>query len=151
MKTLLLTLLLTIAITCGIQAQTAPDIFQRLSANTPSEGNVRLVQENGIADLVKLHIEQNQSSPGIDGYRIQLFSGSGASARKEAEDTKSRLMSAFPDTKAYLTYNAPFWRVRAGDYRNKSELLHTFQQMRKVFPNCYPVRDNTIRHTDLQQ
>ncbi len=130
-------------------SQTTKDIFQRLADDTPSEGTVRIIQEPGVADMVKQHIEQNKKSPGIDGFRIQLYSGSGTSSRKEAEDVKSRMMSAFPNQKVYLTYNAPFWRVRAGNYRNKSESMQLFSQLRGIFPNCYPVKDNTIKFSDL--
>jgi hypothetical protein len=130
-------------------SQTTKDIFQRLADDSPSEGTVRIIQEPGVADMVKQHIEQNKKSPGIDGFRIQLYSGSGTSSRKEAEDVKSRMMSAFPNQKVYLTYNAPFWRVRAGNYRNKSESMQLFSQLRGIFPNCYPVKDNTIKFSDL--
>lgn len=143
---ILVTLLLTSIIG---YSQSSNDIFLRLTNESPSEGTVRIVQELGVADMVKQHIEQNKKSPGIDGFRIQLYSGSGTSSRKEAEDVKSRMMSAFPNQKVYLTYNAPFWRVRAGNYRNKSESMQLFSQLRGIFPNCYPVKDNTIKFSDL--
>lgn len=125
------------------------DIYQRLAQNNPSEGTIELIQAPGVADMVKQHIEQNSKSPGIDGYRIQLYSGSGPTARKEAESIKGQMMSAFPDQKVYLTYNAPFWRVRAGSYRNRSETTHMYNQLKALFPSSYPIRDNTIRYSDL--
>ena len=143
----LVVLLFTISLA---QAQTSTNIFERLETPNGSEGTIRIIQDDGVAEMVKQHIEQNKKSAGIDGYRIQLYSGSGDASRREAENIKGQMMSAFPNQKVYLTYTAPFWRVRTGNYRNKSELLYEYQQLKSIFPNCYPIRDNTIRYTDLQ-
>ncbi|MFT3740321.1 MAG: SPOR domain-containing protein [Breznakibacter sp.] len=131
-------------------AQTENDIFTRLLAvPNGNEGQVELVQDNGIADLVKTHVEANKRFSSIDGFRIQVYSGSGTQSKKEAQDAKSLAMSSFPEHKVYLTFTAPFWRVRVGNFRNKSESLQMYYQLKRVFPNCYPVKDNSIRISDL--
>lgn len=131
-------------------AQAENDIFLRLmAAPNANEGRVELLQDNGIADLVKTHVEANKRYASIEGFRIQVYSGSGTQSKKEAQDAKSLAMSSFPEHKVYLTFTAPFWRVRIGNFRNKSESLQVYYQLKKVFPNCYPVKDNSIRISDL--
>lgn len=131
------------------KSQTEPDIYLRLLNNQPGAGNVEIVQDAGVADLVKSHIESNKTYPVIDGYRIQLYSGSGGNARKEAEETKAKAMVHFPGQQVYLTWNAPFWRVRVGNFRNKSESLLLREKLKVIFPNCYPVKESGIRIADL--
>jgi hypothetical protein len=134
----------------GLSAQTSIDIFSLLAAQNAAYGKVELVQGQGVADLVKVDVASNARSATIEGFRIQLYSGSGQNSKREAQEVKSAAMSAFPGQKAYLTFTAPFWRVRVGNFRNKSESLPVYYQLKKSFPNCYPVKDNAIRITDLQ-
>jgi hypothetical protein len=124
------------------------DVFSRLANTSQGNGKIIIIQDAGIQELVRNHVEQNKRSTGIEGFRIQLYSGSGGNSKKEAQDIKGQAMSAFPNLKVYLTYTAPFWRVRAGNFRNKSEALKTYYELKQVFPNCYPVRDNSIRMSD---
>jgi hypothetical protein len=138
---------LCVAFMFSLCAQTTDDIFTRLQA--PGNGRVELMQELGIADLVKLHVESNKRHAKIEGFRIQVYSGSGSQSKREAQDAKSHAMSSFPQHKVYLTFTAPFWRVRVGNFRTKSESLQVYHQLKKVFPNCYPVKDSEIKIGDL--
>lgn len=132
-----------------LAAQEGVDIFQRLEVKENGAGRVDLVQDQGIADLVKLHVESNKRNAVIEGFRVQVYSGSGSNSKREAQEAKGMAMSAYPDHKVYLTFTAPFWRVRVGNFRTKSESLAVYHQLKKVFPNCYPVKDQTIKITDL--
>lgn len=95
--------------------------------------------------LVQNFLHDNNEMQTLDGYRIQLFSGSGAKAKTEAQQTKQKFTAAFPLEKVYVVYNAPFWRVRVGDFRFRSEALPLLEKVKKQFPSSYTVRDNTVR------
>ncbi len=138
---------------CGfisVVAQETTEVFTQLQTSAEGDGTVTIHQDAGIADMMKNHVEQNKHYSNIDGYRIQIYSGSGVDSKKEAQNMKGMAMSSFPDQKVYLTYTAPFWRVRVGNFRNKSESLQVYYELKKSFPNCYPVKDNSIRIQDLQ-
>ncbi|TAJ14239.1 SPOR domain-containing protein [Marinilabiliaceae bacterium JC017] len=113
------------------------------------EGKIIIHQEEGIADLVETHIEMNKRAAGIDGYRIQLYSGAGPRAKKEALEVKSKFLSTFPEEDVEIRYNAPFWRVRVGNYRHKHETLPLMTQLKKYFPNCYAVKDGAVKMEKL--
>lgn len=81
----------------------------------------------------------------IDGYRIQIYSGSGAKAKTEAQNARTKFVAAFPTEKVYIVYNAPFWRVRTGDFRYRSEALSLLEKVKRQFPGSYTVRDNTVK------
>jgi hypothetical protein len=126
------------------------DILLRLSTSNAGEGKVVVVQDAGIADMIKMHVEQNKQFSTLEGYRIQIYSSSSADSKKTAQEMKAMAMAAFPDQKVYLTYTAPFWRVRVGNFRNKSESMQVYHQLKKSFPNCYPIKDSGIKIQDLQ-
>jgi len=134
----------------SVVAQQSGDVLTQLQTSAEGDGTVTINQDAGIADMMKNHVEQNKYYSNIDGYRIQIYSGSGVDSKKEAQSMKGMAMSSFPDQKVYLTYTAPFWRVRVGNFRNKSESLQVYYELKKNFPNCYPVKDNSIRIQDLQ-
>lgn len=127
-------------------AQQSSDVFQRLDQRNDKDGVVSIVQHAGIADMVKMHIDQNKRMGGIEGWRINLYSGSGSDAKKEAQEIKGKAMSEFPDEKVYLIYNAPFWRVRVGDFRDKSESLKLYYKLKREFSSCYPVKDDNVNY-----
>ena len=123
------------------------DIVQQ---QVPGEGTVVIHEEEGIDFLLDTHIEMNKRHIYTDGFRIQLFSGSGQRARHEAMDVKASVLELFPDEQVYLSFTAPFWRVRVGNYRNKYEALSLLNKLKKEFPNSYIVKDGTIRMEDLK-
>ncbi|NQT34995.1 SPOR domain-containing protein [bacterium] len=63
----------------------------------------------------------------IEGYRIQLFSG-----REEwiAKKIKAGLKVKYLE-KVYLIYEAPFYKVRIGDFRNRDNAIRFCRQMRE--------------------
>lgn len=151
MRILLFILVLISGAFSSFVAQDKKDIFQKLEIESKIGSVVLLSQESGIADLVKLHIEQNRKLPGIEGWRIQLYSGSGMNAKKEAQEVKGEAMTEFPDQKVYLIYDAPFWRVRVGDYRDKSESLKLYYILKKKFEYCYPVKDSNVQYKGFEK
>jgi hypothetical protein len=122
------------------------DLVQK---DVPGEGKVIIHEEPGIDFLLDTHIEMNKRHKYVDGYRIQLYSGSGQRAKHSAMEAKTGFLELFPDEKVYMSFTAPFWRVRVGNYRNRNEALELLSKLRKDFPNAYIVKDGAIRMEDL--
>lgn len=115
----------------------------------PGQGKVIIHEEEGIPFLLNTHIEMNKRHKYVDGYRIQLYSGSGQQAKHKALGVKGKVLDLFSDEPIYLSFTAPFWRVRVGNYRNKHEALGLLNRLKKEFPNGYIVKDGTINIEDL--
>ncbi|MDG5800961.1 SPOR domain-containing protein [Marinilabiliaceae bacterium ANBcel2] len=120
------------------------DPFSKIENRSQGEGAITIRQSSDLQNLVKLFIDQNRSADGVEGYRIQLYSGTGAEARREAAEIRSKVLGQFEDEHILVEYNAPFWRVRVGAYRHKHEALPTMQRLSEKFPSCYIVRDSSI-------
>ena len=52
------------------------------------------------------------------GYRVQIYNGPD---RNKAVQVKTEFMRRFPGVSTYITYVAPGFRVKIGDYRNRSD------------------------------
>ncbi len=132
------------------QNESGQKLVDELTYPEPDQGSVELLQEDGIQDLVGIHIDSNKRQGGVDGYRIQLYLGSNNNARKEATDIKAQVLSSFPKEKIYVLYEAPYWRVQVGDFRSKNETLNLYKKLKKKFPSCYPVPVNNIKMSDFK-
>ena len=99
--------------------------------------------------VINQKINSNQAS--IDGYRIQIYSGSGSQSKKEALEKRNKMLELFPAiNNVYVVYNAPFWRVRVGNYRDRSEAMVLLNKIKVHFPGSYTVRDNTIKKSSIE-
>ena len=61
----------------------------------------------------------NMTSGGLfRGYRLQVLN---TRSRDEAFKTKAMLLENFPDQKAYILYQSPYFKVRVGNFINRSD------------------------------
>ena len=77
------------------------------------------------------------------GWRVQIFLGSGRDAEKKAEDTKRSFLEKYPDYGAYVTYQAPFFKVKVGDFRrnDKTRAWKFKKQLESDFQTTWVVED----------
>lgn len=127
-----------------INAQDGNNLASVLQERIEGEGIVTIYDEEGIEDLVDIQVEVNKRMGGVDGYRIQLYSGSGPAGKKGALQIKGKFLNNFPGYDTDLSFTSPFWRVRVGNYRHKHEALPLLSELRDLFPNCYIVKDGNV-------
>ena len=61
-------------------------------------------------------IEINKQKDGVSGFRIQIKN---TTTQKDANALRARFSRDFPELKSYLRYNAPYYKIRIGDYLTK--------------------------------
>lgn len=125
-------------------SQERNSLIADLQQQSEGEGLITIHDEEGIEELVNIQVEVNRRMGGVDGYRIQLYSGSGPSGKKEALSAKRKFLNNFPAYDTDLSFTSPFWRVRVGNYRHKHEALLLLNDLRQFFPNCYIVKDGNV-------
>ncbi|MCU4156250.1 SPOR domain-containing protein [Carboxylicivirga sp. A043] len=140
-------LLLLICFFCSVlvNAQSEGNLAGNLQERVEGEGVITIYDEDGIEELVDIQVEVNERIGGVEGYRIQLFSGSGPAGKRKALNVKGKFLNNFPGYDADLSFTSPFWRVRVGNYRHKHEALQLLNDLRKIFPNCYIVKDGYVK------
>lgn len=125
-------------------------LIKEIQHSQGGEGRVTIHQDAGIEAMMVDHQQGNSQIAVLEGYRIQLYSGSGVNSKREAMAVKIKFLGLFPDEKVDLFYNAPFWRVRVGNYRFKNEALPLLTKVKKHFPSSYMVKDNQVKKSDLR-
>ncbi|KAF0199898.1 MAG: sporulation domain-containing protein [Bacteroidetes bacterium] len=102
--------------------------------------------ENIVADpeinrLVEKHIYLNQHMSTLDGWRVQIFFDSGANSKKRATDILNRFNNQYIDSKAYLSFKEPYYRVRVGDFRTRLEAEGFMKTIQAEYPNAFATAD----------
>ncbi|HCY43569.1 MAG TPA: hypothetical protein DHV48_19905 [Prolixibacteraceae bacterium] len=130
----------TLVLNTGISVQTAKlnEFLEKLPIR----------QEPRITDLVVRHSQINQRRRGFDGFRLEIFFSSGSKAREQAMRVRNDFNLTFPNIPAYLQFHTPNFKLRVGDFRNKSEALKAKQAISLRYPNAFIVKD-VIRFPEL--
>jgi hypothetical protein len=118
-----------------------PEIYQTISSSKTGWGKVTLNQEPRLEALVGKHISINQKAKGFPGFRVQVYFGSGTDAKSMANKIRAELNNKFPDMSSYLIYEAPYFKVRIGDYRNRNEAYKAFKMVQENYPGAFIVDD----------
>ena len=106
-----------------------------------SRGQVQIVGDVAVNQLVQRHIELNERVRTIPGYRIQVASLSGTSSKNRAFDMKERIHASHPGVEAYVVFDEPNFKVKVGDFRTRLEAYVFLQHIRGEFPGTI-IRDN---------
>ena len=105
-------------------------------------------QDPRITDLLIRHNQINQKRNGTEGFRLEIFFSSESKARERAERVRNEFNLVFPDIASYMLFQTPNFKVRIGDFRNKSEALKIKAHIASKYPNAFIVKDN-IRFPEL--
>ncbi|OAV68196.1 hypothetical protein Barb6XT_01120 [Bacteroidales bacterium Barb6XT] len=139
-------LFLLLSITFRLSAQEGAEviqtIFDSLEKSGRGKGNVVIRQPASIRALVgsRRHgenVEKNDDEAflKLPGYRTQVFSGNNQRMSKEEAFEKEReIRSLFPDVSTYVSYMAPFWKLRVGDFRTSEEADRLLRRLTDAFP-----------------
>lgn len=69
------------------------------------------------------------------GYRVQIFADNNArTAKNEARAKAMAIQEQLPHLATYVTYDAPYWRLRVGDFRSETEAESAAAEIKHYFP-----------------
>jgi len=97
--------------------------------------NVVVVKDSRIELLTKKKAEINKKAADArrptKGYRIQVLN---TTDRTKALAAKSQLLSNYPNQKTYLMYQAPYFKIRIGNFVEKRDADDLKKELAKLFP-----------------
>ena len=74
-----------------------------------------------------------------NGYRIQVYSSNDQkNAGRESADIAEKVRNLNLGIDIYRTYNAPFWRVRLGNYRTQADANEVLEELTDVIKKQLP-------------
>ena len=97
---------------------------------------ITIDEDPRIDSLMIQQIEINKQKDGVSGFRIQIKN---TTTQKDANALRARFSRDFPELKSYLRYNAPYYKIRIGDYLTKLEAQKDLIEIKKRYKGAYPV------------
>lgn len=103
------------------------------------EGNVELIKDPRIDGLIKKQSEiiPPATGPQIKGFRVQIFFDSD---KKLVDDARVRFITMFPKIDTYVTYSAPNYFLRVGDFRTQIEAERLKTEVGQTFPTSFIIK-----------
>jgi len=75
------------------------------------------------------------------GFRLLIIN---TNKQEEALKAKSKLYSGFPELKAYLLYQSPYYKLKAGNFKDRKEAEEYQKKLKRIFPNGVFIMNDTI-------
>ena len=95
--------------------------------------------------LVKKQIEineiSNRNAKTGRGFRLLIVN---TNKRDEAIDAKTKLYQYFPELKSYLYYQTPYFKLKAGNFKDKKDAEAYQKKLNIVFPKGVFIMTDTI-------
>ena len=110
-----------------------------------SRGSLNVDQDSRIESLIAKQRTMYRIDSSFSGYRIHVFMEIGNEALQHAEEVKRQFENAFPDIPIYLTYAEPYFRLRAGDFRNRVEAEQCLRRVKPKFKEAFVTADMIYR------
>lgn len=113
--------------------ETAEETTQQ-EVYTPLTGHIK----NELDSIAKIAYAENKAGKYVDGYVIQVYSGS---SREEANQTRYRMYELFPELDPKVSYHQPNFRVKAGRFTDRLKANRIHQQVKVEFPRALLIPD----------
>ena len=75
------------------------------------------------------------------GYRLLIIN---TNNRNEAIAAKTKVYTNFPELKAYLLYQTPYFKLKAGNFKSRDEAERYQRKMNSIFPKGVYIVAETI-------
>jgi len=114
----------------------------QLNDQTGSKGRLTIIRDSRVDKLLMIHAQFKAVHPEIEGYKIQIFMDSGNDAVDRANVIVENFTVNFPEIPVGLTYGAPYYRIRAGNFRNRIEAEGYLKKILPYFSQAFITKDN---------
>ena len=94
--------------------------------------------------LIKKQIEINEVTTRsarrfVPGYRILVMN---TNNREKVQEAKTKIYQRYPQQKTYMTWQAPFFKLKVGNFRDREEAEEFLIELKRIFPTgIYLIRE----------
>jgi hypothetical protein len=111
---------------------------QKTITTANADSSIIITRDSRIDELIARQKDNNVLKQTIPGYRVQIYFGS---VRQKAAELKLEFAATHPTVPAYITYNAPNFKVRLGNYRTRLEAQKFLHSIDGQFSTAFIVPD----------
>ncbi|HYM94074.1 MAG TPA: SPOR domain-containing protein [Chitinophagaceae bacterium] len=121
----------------GFLLITSSSFSQDTTGKKSVDSNTVIIHKDPRLDsLIKKQAEINEIAShdlrrNAKGFRILIIN---TTKRNEAAEAKSKVYNYFPELKAYLIYQSPYYRLKAGNFIDRNEAENYQKKLEKYFP-----------------
>ncbi|MGB1205896.1 MAG: SPOR domain-containing protein [Chitinophagales bacterium] len=101
-------------------------------------GNINISADPKIEQLIDVHKSVNSRTTKTKGFRVQIIQDSN---RDLVREKKIELLGLYPNMRAYETYEAPFYKLRLGDFTDRYDAYRVFKEVKNTFKRAFIVPD----------
>jgi hypothetical protein len=130
-------LFLLLAVLAGMQQLHAQDTDRVTIHKDP---RLDLLIQKQVELNKEAYKENNRTGP---GYRVLVIN---TNDRRKALEVKSRIMTDFPEHKTYLIYQSPYFKIQAGNFRDRKEAENLRKQILRIYPTGVIVVPSTVEY-----
>lgn len=120
-----------------------------------SNAQVKIIADGRLQTILERHVEYNEMSRTLQGYRIKVNSFTGENAKAKAYALKDELTAAYPSTRTYVTFDEPNFVVKCGDFVTRLDAYNLFKNIKPQISTAIIVRDwinnPVISEVDIEQ
>jgi hypothetical protein len=80
----------------------------------------------------------------MKGYRLLIVN---TTKRNEAMDAKTKIYTYYPEMKAYLVYQSPYFKLKAGNFKTREEADRYRIELNTLFPKGVFILNDMIEVT----
>lgn len=111
---------------------------QKYITSYHKDSTIVLTRDTKIDELIAKQKDNNTLKQTMAGYRVQIYFGS---VRQKASEVKQDFSGKHADVNSYLTYLAPNFKVRVGDFRTRLEAQGFLKSIEGQYPTSFIVQD----------
>ena len=113
---------------------------------TTDTNSVVIHKDSRIDLLVQKQIQINEETSRDarrigKGYRLLVIN---TNKRDEATAAKAKVYTYFPELKTYLIYQSPYFKLKAGNFKDRKDAEDYQRKLQKYFPKGVYVMNDTI-------
>ncbi|MFN9114369.1 MAG: hypothetical protein ACK5XN_30270 [Bacteroidota bacterium] len=127
------------------------NVYAQMKSDTLANGII-IVKDIRYDSLSRKKAEINKKATiartPVRGYRLQIIN---STSRTEALDAKSKMLSLYPQHKLYLLYQAPYFKLRMGNFKEYAQAAVLKKEINDFFPKGITVIPSNIEYKQEQE
>jgi hypothetical protein len=129
-------------------------IVSSLCAFKTTNAQVKVIADGRLQTILERHIEYNEMSRTLSGYRIKVNSFTGENAKAKAFALKEELSQTYPNIRSYVTFDEPNFVVKCGDFITRLDAYNIYKLIKPQIASALIIKDwinnPTISESDIE-